>query len=186
MAEFISFDPAVEVTGEGIGAFVAGFPVSVRAHGWQILKKHGLDNVSNNQFYPLQAWLDAMKEISQSLGSQLLVRIGEAVSFSAVLPPNITGLKDCLESMDVAYHMNHRHGEIGSYRYTDLGVQGGLARGKMVCHNPYPCAFDNGVFEGFAKRFPPAGGDEVLVRHDDSEPCRHRGGESCTYILTWA
>ncbi len=55
----------------------------------------------------------------------------------------------------------------------------------MVSTNHYCCAFDRGVPEGFANRFRPDGITDVVVRHDDSQPCRKDGADSCTYILTW-
>jgi hypothetical protein len=185
MSEFKSFSPEVEVTGEVLMAFLAGFPEEFRSSGFRILEKHGLADPQTNEYYTLQNLLDAMKEISDSFSTQMLSRIGEQIALHAVLPPGIDDLEKCLESIDVAYHMNHRGGEIGSYAYKPLGTEGGLGRAAMTCLNPYPCAFDRGVIEGFAKRFKSSGSYDVVVRHDDSQPCRRKGDESCTYVITW-
>jgi len=187
MAEFKSFESGTEVIGQVLEAFVAGFPKEAEALGLKILQKHGLSSPQSKQYYPLQNFLDAMKEISDSFTSQMLFRIGEKIALHAVLPPAIEDLQMCLSSVDTAYHMNHRGGEIGRYDYKYLGKDptNGLDRARMVCHNPYPCAFDRGVIEGFVKRFRPAGAYDVVVRHDDSEPCRQHEGASCTYVITW-
>jgi hypothetical protein len=185
MAEFISFASDVEVVGEVIAAFVAGFPTGTERLGLQILEKHGIDDPQQGEWYPLQQFLDAMKEISDRIGSHILTRIGEQIAANAKLPPGLDSLEKCLASVDTAFHMNHRAGEIGHYHYSDEGTQGGLRRAKMVCPNPYPCAFDQGVIDGFAGRFKPADAEGVVVRHDDSQPCRRKGDESCTYLIAW-
>lgn len=185
MAEFKSFSPAVEVTGEVLMAFLAGFPREFESPGLLILEKHGLSEPKPNGFYSLQRFLDAMKEISDTYSAQMLYRIGEQIALHARLPPGINDLQRCLESIDVAYHMNHRGGEIGVYEYRFLGTQDFMERATMTCSNPYPCVFDRGVIEGFARRFKPPEFSDIVVRHDDSQPCRRRGDESCTYVISW-
>ncbi len=186
MAEFKSFAPAVEVVGEVIAAFVAGFPAGTEKMGLSILDKHGIKDAGPGEFFPLQSFLDAMKEIADTLGPLILTRIGEEISTNAILPPGLDSLEQCLGSIDIAYHMNHRGGEIGHYNYSYEGIQGALNRAKMVCPNCYPCTFDRGVIEGFAQRFKPADALGIEVRHDDSAPCRRKGADSCTYIISWA
>ncbi len=185
MAEFRCYDPGVEVVGEVIAAFMAGFPTGTDKIGLAILEKHGITDPRKGEWYPLQPFLNAMKEISDRLGPHVLERIGEQIAVNAMLPPDLDTLEKCLASIDVAYHMNHRGGEIGKYDYTYLGVEGGLNRARLTCPNCYPCAFDQGVIEGFAERFKPKTSAGVTVRHDDSMPCRRNGEESCTYLVSW-
>ena len=94
-----------------------------------------------------------MKEIQDKFSSEMLFRIGEKIATNAVLPPGIDSLESSLASINTAYRMNHRRGDIGGYEYTYVGEVGGLKRAKIVCANPYPCAFDRGVIHGFAQRF---------------------------------
>lgn len=185
MAEFKSFARGVEVQGEVVMAFLSGFPPEGKAAGVTILERHGLSNPVAGQYYPLQGFLDAMKEISDAFTAQMLFRIGEQIALHAALPPGIDDLQKCLALIDTAYHMNHRGGEIGRYEYHYLGGERGLQRASMVCRNPYPCGFDRGCIEGFARRFKPQGSYDVVVRHDDSQPCRRNGQDSCTYIISW-
>lgn len=185
MAEFLSYNGQVEVRGEVVAAFIDGFPSGTREIGLEILKRHNIHNPRTGQFYPLQALLNAMKEISQEIGPHLLTRIGERIAFNAQLPPGLDSLEQCLASIDVAYHMNHRGGEIGHYNYAYKGFEGGLHRATMTCPNCYPCAFDLGVIEGFSQRFVPSDAAGLVVRHDDTQPCRQKGGNSCTYLVSW-
>jgi hypothetical protein len=50
---------------------------------------------------------------------------------------------------------------------------------EVECNNPYPCAFDHGIFEGGVRRF----GGAVHVTHLDDRPCRKKGAGSCTLLL---
>lgn len=184
MAEFKSFMPSVEVTGEAVNAFSQGFPSILREIGTEILRKHGIDNPGPGAYYPLQAFLDAMKEISDGFGSQMLYRIGCEIARNAKLPPGMDGLNNCLMALDTAYHLNHRNGSIGSYSVTIPQSGGFKSVTNVICANPYPCSFDWGVIEGFAQRFKPPGSIEVVVRHDDASPCRKKGADSCTYLVT--
>ena len=77
--------------------------------------------------------------------------------------------------------MNHRDGDIGIYGFQSTGPKSA----KMVCRNPYPCDFDQGIIEAMAIRFKPQDCPAVSVRHDDSAPCRQNGADSCTYLVTW-
>jgi hypothetical protein len=185
MAEFKAFAPRVEVLGEVLNAFIGGFPSEVLGIGKMVLERHGIKDPHPGDFYPLQSLLDSMKDVSDKYSGQMLFRIGFQIAGNAKLPPGIDSIEKALELIDTAYHMNHRGGEIGHYLYTSTGFDGLLNRGKMLCHNPYPCFFDLGVIEGFAKRFKPADCRDVLVRHDESQPCRRQGGDSCTYIVSW-
>ncbi len=185
MAEFKASGPQIEVLGEVIQAFLDGFPTGTEAVGARILESHGITDLRPGQWCRLQSFLDAMKEIGDKLGSHMLTRIGAQIASNAQLPPGLDSVEKCLESVDVAYHMNHRGGEIGRYHFTLEASEGGLQRGKMVCPNPYGCSFDKGVVEGFVARFSTDGSGGALVRHDDSQPCRHKGGDSCTYLVAW-
>ena len=186
MAEFKVYEPSVEVLGEVVAAFIAGFPQGTEKVGLGILERQGIKDPRLGEWYPLQSFLDAMQEISQNLVTHMLTRIEEKIAINAKLPSGLDSLEKCLESIDVAYHMNHRGGEIGSYTYSRNGSPGGLQQAKMVCTNCYPCTFDLGVLEGFSQRFKPKDAAGVVVRHDDSQPCRRKGDDSCVYIISWA
>ena len=185
MTQFQVLEPNCKVVGQAIQIFLKGFPSGVESMGTTILEHHGINNPDPEEEYPLDLFLGAMQEVHDKFGSPLLRMIGEQVASTAILPPDLDSLEQCLASVDIAYHMNHIGEDIGYYQFIDEGVSNGLRKAVMKCGNPYGCHFDYGLIEGFAKRFKPAGCDDVIVTHDDSKPCRREGGASCTYVLTW-
>ncbi|MBI5030397.1 MAG: hypothetical protein HZB51_07710 [Chloroflexi bacterium] len=110
-----------------------------------------------------------------------LLMIGRQIPQNAKWPPDVDTIEKGLRSIDVAYHMNHRGGEIGSYRFEPTGKNSA----KMICQNPYPCDFDLGIIDAVAHKFKPANVPMVTVKHDDSQPCRKKGADSCTYLINW-
>lgn len=179
MRPFVASSPSVEVNGETVLAVVAGMGLfQAKAH--QILAEHGIEDPQPGRWYSQQAWLNAFKEISEQLGPSTLYQIGSKIPEKAQFPPDIQGVEAALASINQAYHMNHRGGEIGHYQVDMLGP----ARAKVVCHNPYPSDFDRGLVEAVAKRFKPAG-SFVAVDPDPAAPSRKAGGESCTFHVTW-
>jgi hypothetical protein len=180
MAEFVAVSPNVEVNGETVYAIVDGMG-AFQSIAWQILAENGIVDPQPGAWYPQQRWLGAFKKISEALGPSTLFNIGLKIPKNAIFPSEIVTIEDALRAIDVAYHMNHRGGEIGDYRYQENG----LKSAKMICRNPYPCAFDRGIITAVAKRFKPHNAPMVSVSHDDSAPCREGGAESCTYLVTW-
>jgi hypothetical protein len=179
MAQFQAFAPGVEVNGETVLSVVAGLG-SFKARAVKTLRDAGIDNPQSGRWYAQQAWLDAFREIAEQLGPNTLYSIGRTIPDSAKFPPTIRGVQGALDAIDVAYHMNHRGGEIGHYRYTGTGERSGM----MECRNPYPCEFDKGIIISTANKFrPPA--TSVRVDHDDSRPCRKSGADSCAYRVSW-
>jgi hypothetical protein len=180
MAMFQAFDPAVEVNGRTVYTIVDAMGVT-RSLALLILRQNGIDDLQPAEWYPQQAWLDAFRDIARQLGGPSLWKIGLKIPENALFPAEIDSLEGALRSIDVAYHMNHRGGEIGHYRVVEISDRSAV----MVCNNPYPCDFDRGIIEAMANRFRPEVTGRVRVRHDEAQPCRKNGGESCTYLLGW-
>lgn len=179
MPQFKAIVPWVEVKGAAVLSFLEGMG-GFRNRALLILERHGIPDPKEDKWYPQQAWLDAFKEISEHIGQATLEAIGKKIPDTAVWPPEVKSLEDSLASIDIAYHLNHRGGEIGHYRFEKTG--GTSAR--IVCDNPYPCSFDLGIIKATATKF--ASGKVIpTVKHDDSHPCRRKGGNSCTYNITW-
>jgi hypothetical protein len=139
---------------------------------------------------PMMRWLATLEAIRTSVGDLVMRQIGEAIPRRAVFPPSIVDLRTALESIDVAYHMNHAAdgrpmfdpdtGEmvegIGHYSCESIGP--GAAR--VACDNPYPCAFDMGLYLAMASRF----AKNVTVVHEPGG-CRAEGGRRCAYLIRW-
>jgi len=179
MAEFKAFAPKVEVNGETVLSVVQGLG-AFRETGLKTLADCGIKDPKPGHWYPQQAWLDAFKVIAGKMGASTLLAIGKTIPANAKWPPQVDTIEKALASIDVAYHMNHRGGDIGYYRFETTGPKSG----KMVCQNPYPSAFDQGLVTAVAQRFAPKG-VFPSVKLDETAPTRRKGADACTFLVTW-
>jgi hypothetical protein len=180
MAQFTAFSPAVEVNGETVLSVVAGMG-SFSRKALEILAAEGIQSPAAGNWYSQTAWLRAFRTIADGIGENTLYRIGTTIPENANFPPEINDLVKAMESIDVAYHMNHRGGEIGNYAWRSTSDHSGA----MTCHNPYPCDFDRGIIDAMSKRFRPQSGGNLRVAHASTGPCRKRGDDDCTYTVAW-
>lgn len=197
--QYHAFEEGIEVNGRTVRTIVDGFRF-LKELPSQYLVSEGIGTPGNDgvvridpaKWYPQQAWLRAFERIAREMGRPNLFAIGLRIPEAAAFPPGITAIHEAIAAIDVAYHMNHRRNGrvmfdpetgamtegIGHYACTPVA-------GKAVivsrCENPYPCEFDRGILTAMARRFQ----ETALVTHVDSEPCRDRGGESCTYQIAW-
>ena len=193
MAQFLAFDKTAEVNGETVLSIVNGMD-SFKDGAKKILTANGIIDPKPGQWYRQQSWLDAFKEISAKLGGNTLILIGAKIPENAQWPPNVKTIEEALPSVDIAYHINHRIGQELLFDPKTGTMKEGIghytARKSaeksmdMICNNPYPCDFDFGIIKSVANKFKPAGAI-IIVTHDDSKPCRKKGGESCTYKVSW-
>ena len=176
MAEFVAFDPKVEILGAAI------LPVIKALGDRALLAKYRLDKVAPDKWYRQQDYLSMFKEVAQpSVNAMMdLVAIGMKIPENAVFPPDIDSIETALNVLDVAYHTNHRNGEIGVYQAVKVADQ----HYKMVCRNPYPTDFDYGIIYGLVRRFCPPN-TRFSVTVDETAPNRQKGADSTTYIVTW-
>ncbi len=194
MAQFKAFDSKTEVNGETVNSIIDGMG-TFKQMAVKILAENGIVNCSSGSWYPQQSWLNAFKAISEKVGQRTLIAIGTAIPRNAKFPPQINNIEKALSAIDVAYHMNHRVNNkvlfdpasgrmsegIGHYTMQKMEDK----KIKMVCNNPYPCQFDLGIIKEMAEKFKPTSSTIVDIKHDDSVPCRNKGADSCTYIVTW-
>ncbi len=179
MAQFQAYSQQVMVNGQTVLSVMNGMGV-FRGSASRILERHGIPNPVATGWYPQQAWLDAFREIAETIGSKTLHQIGMSIPRTAKFPPGIDTLEKALRSIDVAYHLNHRGGEIGHYEFAKTSP----TRASVTCRNPYPCDFDRGLIEAVARQFKPAGA-VLRIEHDLLKPCRSKAGDSCTYVISW-
>ena len=182
MASFVSFAPNVEVNGETVLSIVkamAGF----EAIALQLFKKNGIIDVEPRKWYSQQSWLNVFKDIKEKLGDKTLLVIGKAIPENANFPAEINTLEKALNSINIAYHMNHRGGEIGYYKLITYNLK--ERKAIMECKNPYPSHFDRGIITAMARKFKPDNTITINVELDANKPTRLKGYESCTYIIEW-
>ncbi len=179
MAQFQAYSPQVMVNGQTVLSVVAGMG-AFKETALRLLELHGISDPRADAWYPQQAWLDAFRDIAQRIGARTLQQIGRSIPGNAKFPAGIDTVEKALSSLDAAYHLNHRGGEIGHLRFSKTGPSNGVVVGE----NPYPCDFDLGLIEAVAGRFKPVG-SAVRVTHDPTKACRSKNGESCTYLVSW-
>ena len=181
MAQFIPFDNRVEVRGETVLAVVNGVEDFFKDEIISLLKKNNIENPLPANWYSQTDWLKTFRDINDIFGEFILYKIGKAIPDSAIFPQGIRNLKEALESIDVAYHNNHRNGEIGYYRLIEWTGKSAL----MECYNPYPCHFDRGIITRMAEKFKPIDSKTIEVSLDTSRENRLDGGDKSYYIVKW-
>lgn len=88
-------------------------------------------------------------------------------------------MEEGLRSINEAYQLNHRGGDIGHYRFEKLDDN----QGRVECRNPYPCPYDRGLIRSVTREYSPVE-SFVFVEEPNSE-CRREGGDACTYVVHW-
>ena len=179
MAQFEAFAPEVEVNGETVLTIVKAFPEFMQIYAIKILSENGIHNPRADKWYSQQAWLKAFKQISERYGAHTLYRIGKAIPENAQFPTEIDSIEKALASIDIAYNMNHRNGDIGFYKV----VSHDSTERKIVmhCKNPYPCDFDKGIITAMARKFNP----DATVELDTHKPSRKDGANDSWYIISY-
>jgi hypothetical protein len=177
MAQFVAFNPHVEVSGQSMLITFEAMGDVIRP----MLAKHGFSDIDPDTWYPQQPYLDFFREIASGDFQSVLdlVSIGTQVPKLAFWPPEIKTVTDALFALDEAYHMNHRNGDIGHYRATQLDKQ----TVEICCENPYPCDFDYGTIYGIGHMYLPHQGN-FRVEHVPGD-CRKHKGDACTYVARW-
>lgn len=181
MAQFIAFDNNVLVTGAAISSVINALSPN-KDKRIKILKKYNI-NPELDKWYNQQDWLNAFKEMYELIGTTTLFLIGKAIPKSAKWDNGFNNLKGALESINIAYHLNHKNGEIGDYsliKYDELSKSA-----IMVCKNPYPSDFDRGIIAYILRKYKSQDSLDYGVYLDKSKETRLMGGESCTYNIYW-
>ncbi|GIV95464.1 MAG: hypothetical protein KatS3mg057_0121 [Herpetosiphonaceae bacterium] len=166
-----------EYSGAALQSFIRGLKQSPQIIT-AILRKHGIDQIDPNAWYKLETARAIYADIGKMIGNASLSAVGVEIINSAVFPPGINDVKSALESIQPAYEMNVR-GRNGSNLGRITCEFLGKRRARMTFSTPFPCALDQGIIQGCAKRF----GATALIVH--SPGCRDQGAEACTYTVDW-
>lgn len=197
--QFKALEKGLEVNGQTVISVVNGFSTFKRAprralaeEGVCKLLPDGTVDVQPDRWYSLDAWLRAFERVARDGGENILFAIGMKIPESAEFPPHINSIETAIQSIDVAYHMNHRKdGKVMFDPATGVMLEGighygyeraeGEKRITCVCDKPGSCGLDHGIITAMAKRFE----RQATVEHDPTKPCRNKGASSCTYIVRW-
>ncbi len=166
---------AVQIIGQTILSIKKAF-LSDKLATKFIVKAVGED-IDPTKFYPARAFLQALRDIGTKMSPTVLKKVGAMIIESAKWPPGVDSFEDGLQSISVAYKMNHRPNDvnvIGDYIYEKKDDKSWT----LTCTNPYPCDFDEGIIKGVAKAF----NAHVNVKHAVGD-CRKNGNRKCVYLI---
>ena len=193
MAQFIAFEKDIMVNGQTILAVVDALDkAKAKDIALEVLEENNLIDIDPDKWYRQDDWLNTFKTISDEMGETILFFIGKSIIDSSEFPPEINTIEKGLNSIDVAFHMNHQKGGmpmfnpengkmqegIGHYTVTEIGEN----KIKMVCENPYPCDFDRGIITAMARKFEQLA--EVKVERGTKG--RKDGENSTSYVISWS
>ncbi len=171
-------DPKVEVSGTVVNAVIEVMG-AFRSVALGILAKNNIVDPKPHLWYNLRDWLASFDTIIADVGPNTLHQIGRQVSGSAPIPPQIDTLQKVYGALDDAYYSQHRGGDIGHYHYISTGRRSGT----MISTTAYPTEFDRGILTALAERFEPQ--SLVDIQLDELSETRQRGGDSCTFLISW-
>lgn len=167
--------PVIETFLVALGAYrQRGAKVVARACGVESM------DTTEGKTYPLKGYLASLEEFQKQFGRDFMEKVGALIFEKAIFPPGIDDVEKALALVDTAYHMNNTNaqpGALGSYAWTSSGP----SSGTMICDNPFPCAFDQGIIRGIARKFK----REARIEHLSPSTCRHSGAPQCTYRVEW-
>ena len=191
---FKALNPDIEVNGESVLSVINGMGLA-KVAGYSILSDNGIVDPKPGQWYKQQSWLNAFKEISEKIGDATLQAIGKSIPESAKFPPEIESIEKALFSIDIAYHMNHRlNGKVLFDSATGImseGIGHYKAEKKsetlitITCDNPYPDAFDLGIIDTMAKKFPGGAAHFIKVHQLTETGSRTKGNEASVFEISW-
>lgn len=183
MALYETFDADVEVHGRTILAVVddalSRFSETYRRTARDALAANGIDDPSDDEWYPQQAWLNTFEAIDTELEPHILDRLGEQIPDVASWPSTPSTVEAGLQSIDSAYRRNHRGGDIGRY---EVGTTGDRTA-TVTCLTPYPCEFDRGLIRSVAQRYAPV--ESFVFVEESGDRCRRDGDDVCVYTVSW-
>lgn len=141
------------------------------------LANYGVEELDPDEWYPLKVPLAMLYDMRDDYGESSMQNMGRHIPEHVEFPPDIEGVEEALRSVDQAYQHNHRGIDIGSYEFEKASEN----EGEVVCENPYPCEFDQGLLRGVAEQFT----ESFVDVEEVGDECRAEGGQRCTYRVTW-
>ncbi|MCK4957171.1 MAG: hypothetical protein KAS49_06005, partial [Candidatus Cloacimonetes bacterium] len=93
MEQFKASNPNVEVNGQSALAIFNAIK-TWKEIGLRILSENNIDDPKPEEWYPLQNWLNAFKQISEEIGSNTLFLIGKTIFENAEFPTDIDSIEE--------------------------------------------------------------------------------------------
>lgn len=182
MAQYEPFETGVEARGDTLLAIeqaLSRFSDEYQQQARQAMAEYDIEEPDPGAWYPQRAELNTLETIAEELEPHILDRLGEQIPDFAEWPSNISGVEAALRSINEAYQLNHRGGDIGYYEFEKTDDR----TGEVECNNPYPCLFDRGLIRAVAREFSPV--KSFVFVEERGDECRRRGADTCTYTVHW-
>ncbi len=176
----LNCSPAVEVLGHKMLSMIDSLSTEVIE---PILKRHGLDNIEPDAWYPAQDWLNVLNDLlAERPWETEFVGTGISIAENGSIPPELeqASLETVLARWDDFYQMYHRGGDIGEVTMEKLSD----THIKTVHRHLYPDALVYGIAHGWAMRFLPEG-TRFSVYYDKEVPHLDRGGPETIVHIRW-
>ncbi len=152
MSDFkaVFFQPSTPEA-EFLGAILMTFTNNLRADVIQpVLKRHGLEDIQPDQWYPQQPVLNVLREIEQRHTFEELVAIGMKVMEFSPLPPTIHDIESALLFLNVGHHMTARN----IHPEENIQVEKlSPTHFRVTSNAPSPAFLAYGTIWGFVRRF---------------------------------
>lgn len=182
MARYQAFDPNVEVTGGSAMSFIVNM---MHDRIDYILKRHALDHIDPQKWYPLQHVLDMLSEVAiMSDSTNIFVSIGMATADLGAgrLPPEIQNgtFLDFMRQYPEISKNRHRGGDWG-YMNVEIPNSNHVI---VHCRTPYPDDLNYGIIYGYTRYFLTKAGKGFSVTFDETLPTREDGGTETVFHIT--
>lgn len=193
MSQYVVFEEGI--TTNAIAPFTEGGFIGNRQR-LELLNENGIEELKEGEYYDLQSFLNAFKDLGEKIGEMNLFVIGKTVMEKVEFPP-MENLEQALVSIDIAYHMSHKkNGKdmfdpstgkildgIGNYEVQKYDEVNRTA--VVLCSTPYPSKFEEGILVQIVRLFKPKDSLRAKVTLDPTKETKRNGADTCTYIITW-
>lgn len=176
----LSCNPSIEVIGVAVRAFTEHVTVDEMKG---LLKKHGLENIGDDEWYQMLNLLDLLNELTETSNwSENYVAMGMKRAEVAKMPPEAANMTfgQFLMNWNKIYQLQHRNGDVGQLQAEKLTD----THFKVTFDIIYPDDFIYGVAYGMARRFLP-NQTKFVIKYDDSVLQMDKGGKETVLDITW-
>ena len=170
----------VEIIGDCILGFVDVMGV-FKKRVFAILAENGIHDPKPGHWYSQKSFLNALQTITELAGHNITTNVVQRITTDTKIPPDINSFEKMLSRLNELYWTNHRGDDTEYYIFDKIGEKSG----KMISAGPYSCEFDLALVTGWCKKFKPENSSIISIKHEESAPCRKKGGDCCTYLIDW-
>ncbi len=170
-----------KVSGHLVEAFLEALPGNARYRA-EFLKRHGIEKVDENSWYPMEEWLEVFEDVANNLGKATLFILGKAIFKALELPRNIKSLEDALKHLNEYYQKMHQ-GNVGEVKLVSYDED--KKQAIVESTTSYPSDLERGVLTELARSHMPEDAIDVEVIIDESRSTKEDGAESTFYIIQW-